>query len=139
MIKPWLTDKYRAYLKSQAWAEFREESFRHHGKHCFYRGRYVYLEENREFCTVHFGSLEVHHLTYERIFNEVLSDVRVLCQRCHRLEHLKIDAARENNRSVRRYRNGLDTYVEKKYGYGTEPAYYEGEYNDWLDRKRSWG
>jgi phage terminase large subunit GpA-like protein len=27
--------------------------------------------------------LSIHHVTYERIFNETLEDVRILCRKCH--------------------------------------------------------
>mgnify|MGYP001560286122 CR=1 FL=1 len=30
---------------------------------------------------------EVHHLTYDRLFEELLNDLLSLCRRCHRLRH----------------------------------------------------
>ena len=38
----------------------------------------------------HCGStrnLQVHHLTYDHLGNEPITDLAVLCKRCHRLEH----------------------------------------------------
>lgn len=36
-----------------------------------------------------FIPLDVHHLTYRRIFHETLNDLQVLCRTCHKLEHSK--------------------------------------------------
>ena len=66
--------KYRAYINSNAWASFRKEAFKHHGKMC-----------NR--CHRDELPVEVHHLTYERLFKELLMDVEILCKYCHQKEH----------------------------------------------------
>jgi 5-methylcytosine-specific restriction endonuclease McrA len=42
--------------------------------------------------------LEVHHLTYERLREELLTDVLLLCQPCHAKEHkrqVRLKAARD--------------------------------------------
>lgn len=66
--------KYLAYMKSKEWALFRKEALKHYGKMC-----------NR--CKRDELPVEVHHLTYERIFKELLIDVEILCKYCHKKEH----------------------------------------------------
>lgn len=69
-------EKYKAYLKSNEWKLFRKEAFKHYGKMC-----------NRCFRT-HL-TLDIHHLTYVRLYKELLIDVEVLCRDCHEKEHTK--------------------------------------------------
>lgn len=74
LLKP-LTreEKYAAYLKSSKWRNKRKKLFAIRGKIC-------------EDC----GSkrkIQVHHITYDRIFNERLSDLKVLCEKCHKDTH----------------------------------------------------
>lgn len=66
--------KYRAYINSNAWSSFRKEALKHHGKMC-----------NR--CMRDELPVEVHHITYERLFKELLMDVEILCKYCHQKEH----------------------------------------------------
>lgn len=64
---------YKSYLRSDKWNRKREELFKKRGRVC-------------EVC----GSdhnIHVHHLTYKRIFRERLTDLKVLCGKCHKLEH----------------------------------------------------
>lgn len=66
-------EKYLAYLKSPEWKNKRQLLFAERGKRC-------------ELCrgTV---MIQVHHLTYERLFDEDLKDLQVLCMPCHQLQH----------------------------------------------------
>lgn len=62
----------KVYLRSQHWAEFR---------------RSIIAERKRcEICgsTKH---LQVHHLTYARLWHERRKDVLLVCRRCHRNLH----------------------------------------------------
>lgn len=64
--------KYSKYLSSKHWEETRLKK----------------LEETDK-CEV-CGSkkqIQVHHLTYERVGAELMEDLRVLCNKCHFLEH----------------------------------------------------
>lgn len=66
---------YRKYLRSPEWKSKREELFKLRGKKC-------------EMC----GSTEkihVHHLTYERIGDETMQDLQVLCEKHHMEQHPK--------------------------------------------------
>jgi len=77
--------------------------------------------------------LEIHHLTYDRLYNEDNnSDLITLCKKCHK----RADAVRASNT---RYDNGLDTYASKKYGEDWE-YYYDyddiaDEFDEWLERQ----
>lgn len=64
---------YRQYLRSTHWRIIRTEA--------------VKLAENR--CSVcgSDSNLNVHHLTYERLGQELQSDLQVLCYGCHQRVH----------------------------------------------------
>ncbi len=66
-------EKYREYLLSPEWRNKRKEVLIDRNNKCERCG-----SNNR---------LEVHHKTYERIFNEDLSDLELLCKPCHKKEH----------------------------------------------------
>ncbi len=65
--------KYLQYFSSWACSKTREEAMRQYGRSCMR-------------CKIE-HDLHVHHMTYERLFNEKLSDLAVLCFRCHKLYH----------------------------------------------------
>jgi 5-methylcytosine-specific restriction endonuclease McrA len=67
--RPELSPQYRAYLRSPQWAELRRLVLIRDGHECRYCGATV--------------CLEVHHLTYERLYHEPLSDLICLCAGCH--------------------------------------------------------
>ena len=67
-----MKSKYRAYLKSEEWAEKRDAVMERAGGIC-------------ERCRAE--AREVHHITYERVFDEDLCDLLALCRRCHENEH----------------------------------------------------
>ncbi len=74
---PQQTLKYARYLCSHAWRELRKK---------------VLIRDNYE-CQ-HCGSkenLEVHHITYRRVFREWLSDLITLCKSCHMKEHARLN------------------------------------------------
>jgi predicted HNH restriction endonuclease len=67
------------YLASERWKETRQRAIIAHGNVCLdcgERGSRYY-------------SLDVHHLTYERLGNEPVTDLVVLCRTCHRVRHGK--------------------------------------------------
>lgn len=70
-----LTDRqieYRAYLQTEHWKSKRKEALSHYGCICSKCNNY--------------GN-DVHHLTYERLWGERLSDLQVLCRDCHYAVH----------------------------------------------------
>lgn len=75
-------DWYVEYLESEHWRQLRQrklESVNHRCERC---GAY-----SKRAPTGVLGGLDVHHLTYERLRNEPLEDLEVLCVRCHAEEH----------------------------------------------------
>lgn len=66
---------YKEYMRSQQWKRKRQEAIDHHGNWC-----------NR--CGAEPPTpLQVHHITYDRLFQELMDDLEVLCGGCHRNEH----------------------------------------------------
>lgn len=64
------------YLQSKHWRSFKRRAKEHYGNkcaRCFRHGSFVMLD--------------VHHLTYARLWSERLEDVQLLCRDCHKLEH----------------------------------------------------
>lgn len=62
------------YLKSDHWRTKRIETIVARGHRC-------------ELCGTRKNGLDVHHLSYKRLFNESVSDLRVLCRDCHKNVH----------------------------------------------------
>jgi len=74
------TDEYKDYLKSPKWKAIRESI--------------ISLSKSCERC----GSterLQVHHKTYDRIFNEDYDDLELLCATCHSKEHSNKDYSKQ--------------------------------------------
>ena len=65
--------RYKEYLQSDQWRELRE-------------AKLLDVDNTCEKCRRK-SCLEVHHLSYERLGQERLSDLQVLCQNCHYDEH----------------------------------------------------
>ena len=77
-----VTVNYYAYLKSKAWKKKRISRLKKDGFKCQFieSGKYCHCKAN----------LEVHHLTYERLGKERMSDLITLCHRHHSVIHNKI-------------------------------------------------
>lgn len=68
--------KYYRYLKSPQWKEKRRFALEFYGNQCGLCGsRY---------------DLEIHHRSYKNIFRELMEDLMVLCETCHRTHHKEI-------------------------------------------------
>lgn len=68
---------YAKYLKSDHWRQRRAQALHDAGYRCNDCGRHAYEA----------GPLEVHHLTYARLFGELPEDLKVLCRACHGRRH----------------------------------------------------
>lgn len=66
-------NQYKDYLKSDHWKSLRNRKLSHSKRRCAICG-------SKE-------RLEVHHLQYKNIFDVDLTDLRILCNRCHKLYH----------------------------------------------------
>lgn len=67
--------KYRAYLHSKEWKAKRQQLFKERGKKC-------------EICG-DTNQLEIHHITYDRLYNELSEDLLIVCNPCHSNLHKK--------------------------------------------------
>ena len=65
---------YKDYLSSYKWIAFRNKIKNDRGSKC-------------EKCGTTKGYLQGHHLTYERLFNELPEDILIVCKPCHELIH----------------------------------------------------
>lgn len=75
-------DWYIEYLASDHWKKLRERKLESVGRKCETCGRLA-----RRTPGGFLGGLDVHHLSYERLRNEPLDDLQVLCFQCHAVEH----------------------------------------------------
>ena len=69
---------YQRYIRSDEWREKRAAVMRRCGDLC-------------EGCH-NARAIQVHHLTYCNLFDEPLSDLKALCNRCHELEQGILDS-----------------------------------------------
>ena len=76
-LKWW--SKYNAYLKSSRWKDKRLRVLKRDGNQC-------------QACCRR-AAVAVHHLTYERVFDEPLYDLVSICETCHEglHPHLKVE------------------------------------------------
>ena len=73
--------QYDSYLQSARWRNLKR----------------LKMIETRGLCEVchRRGGSHLHHNTYDRIFNERLSDLNLLCATCHKEAHLPDEKLRE--------------------------------------------
>lgn len=72
-VKKMSREEYQEYLKSDHWQSLRKRKLSHSKCRCAICGST--------------DRLEVHHLQYKNIFDVDLTDLRILCNRCHDLFH----------------------------------------------------
>lgn len=101
---------YQAYLESEHWQQVRERKLEEQDWQCERCGHFARRDENGERL-----GIEVHHITYERIGGEELSDLEVLCRTCHEEQHGIEGLGRERSRA--RLTNGINDRL----GFDFEP------------------
>lgn len=71
-----LSKNYHAYIRSQDWIDKSNKAKKRAGYRC-------------QLCNAPEGevTLNTHHRTYERLGNEIPSDLIVLCSDCHKTHH----------------------------------------------------
>lgn len=101
-----LTDEYKEYIHSTAWKKKREQALELAGYKC------------SKCPKTH--RLQVHHLTYDRLFNEEVEDLQVLCFDCHSRLHPNRFAKKKSKAKKGHYReqDGHWTSSLTKYQYG---------------------
>lgn len=107
--------EYIAYLNSFTW---------HLKRHL----RLIYAGHKCELCGNRKG-IQAHHVTYERLFHERISDLQILCENCHPVEDDK-----------RRYNKAINTFASKKWGDNwvqiVTPEQARNEFDKWLSSKQ---
>lgn len=68
-----MTKDYLIYLKSPAWKIKKQQVFLERGRTC-------------EICMSN-RNIQIHHKTYDNLYNEDLEDLKILCDKCHKKEH----------------------------------------------------
>lgn len=119
------TTEYVKYLNSPAWKAFRKHALEHAGYRCQRCGKPRLPSR-----------LQVHHVHYDSLGQERLTDVRVLCmEECHGIE----DKEREQETTSKIWEARVDGWARKVYGeYWEEQHDWEDiarEFEDWLDRR----
>jgi len=113
--------QYMSYLRSPEWAERRRAAIARAGGRC-------------QRCPITFG-LEVHHLNYDRLGNELPDDLLVVCSDCHQGEDLR-RAARTRFKAFGRR---LDAWATKVYGEDWAQRHDEDvvaeRFETWLERR----
>lgn len=91
--------KYLSYLKSPEWASMKLDLIQIRGQKC-------------ERCGTEraFRYLQMHHLTYKRIYKELPEDLELLCAKCHMKEHNIKPKKKQKKAKVKKRNN----YKEKK-------------------------
>lgn len=72
--------KYKDYLQSHEWKMKAQQKRNQEGNRC-------------QLCNANKTMLHVHHRTYQNLYNEEMSDLVVLCDKCHKKFHDKSGAA----------------------------------------------
>lgn len=80
----------RDYLLTPEWKAKRRQALKFQGNHC-------------QVCRSTNG-LNVHHNTYERVGEESMDDLAVLCRSCHRIYHANGKLASSQNRRACKFR-----------------------------------
>lgn len=76
MIKKEQTDKYKAYIQSKEWYDIKLDIIHNRGSKCEACGTPKPAQ-----------GLQLHHLTYKRLYNELPEDLQLLCKGCHLTAH----------------------------------------------------
>ena len=80
--------EYQAYIQSDAWKEKRRKALiRSGGKCCLCGARH---------------DLHVHHNTYDRLGDELETDLAVLCKECHKAFHRHRKIRKKKSKTVKR-------------------------------------
>jgi 5-methylcytosine-specific restriction endonuclease McrA len=88
-------DGYDKYLESPYWKEFRRKKFAEQleriGHNCCEQCATIVEKPTVE--------LQVHHLTYERLGNELMGDVQIICRECHKKVHSRDVESQKRHRA----------------------------------------
>lgn len=98
--------RYRRYIQSRQWRGIRQrvlERDNHTCQRCGENGRPG-------------NELDVHHLSYARLYNEELSDLLTLCRGCHGDIHSSIERLENLGADLKRGEKGVNDALEEIFG-----------------------
>lgn len=85
---------YDLYLVSDKWKAIRKNAIESSNRKCINCGSKIYLQ--------------VHHKTYDRLGNEDLNDLAVLCKECHVLAHTRGAKVKLSDFDIDEYLNSIE-------------------------------
>jgi 5-methylcytosine-specific restriction endonuclease McrA len=102
--------EYKKYISSNEWYQIKIDCITNRGSKC-------------EICLKSTIYLQLHHLTYVRLFNELPQDLQLLCATCHQKVHGLIPVKRKAKaiktkkpKQVKKYKlNKRDKALQKRY------------------------
>lgn len=107
--RPWLRQNansevkislsYEKYIGSGVWLQKRLLALKERGRLC-------------EACACA-KNLHVHHVTYERLGAEEVSDLRILCENCHDRLHIAFDESRKKRKKWRSLEEFTDRFIRR--------------------------
>jgi 5-methylcytosine-specific restriction endonuclease McrA len=102
-------DKYYQYIKSKEWFELKIDILNTRGCYCEKCKKKKYP-----------AALQLHHLTYDRLFNEEPQDLMLVCKKCHMGEHglLKKKSVKKKPKKAKHkyhYLNKRDRELQLRY------------------------
>lgn len=83
------SEKYNRYLKSKEWRELKAYLISKRGLKCEICGAKKFF----------FRQVHIHHITYARLFNELPSDLLILCVGCHKNQHTKKNKGKQKKKT----------------------------------------
>ncbi len=116
---------YKDYLNSEHWNSVKNEYFNKNPYRCYFCGSKYFLN--------------LHHITYDRLGKEDLSDLVYLCKRCHKYTHFskESEVVKKWLERIRLKRLKESRYPKKK---KTLTSYLEGQKtarrNYWRNRMK---
>jgi 5-methylcytosine-specific restriction endonuclease McrA len=91
-----MDDYETQYLYSSHWREFRKSVLKaQRGR----LGRNICEHCPKDANEMGECDLQIHHLTYERLGEERIEDVEILCEKCHDKIHLRDNKSRARHRA----------------------------------------
>lgn len=100
-------DKYYNYIQSKEWFQLKIDILEKRGCYCEKCRKKKYP-----------AGLHLHHLTYERLFNEEPQDLMLVCAKCHKKEHdlYKKQTPKKPKKKKGRYHlNKRDKALQERY------------------------
>lgn len=107
--------RYEKYLLSDEWRELKLDLLMKRGCKC------EKCKRSRQP-----NMLQVHHKTYDRIFNEKESDLILLCGKCHMREHGLLNIKKEKQKKTKKINFSGPSTLQQ-----VQNRFLKGKYKSW--------